>query len=61
MNVVREEEIYTMKDIYALPDGERAELIDAATYYMSPPSTKRQRVLNFWEQKGARKRCGCYC
>ena len=28
MNVLRKEEIYTIDDIYALPDGERAELID---------------------------------
>lgn len=27
-------------DIYALPDGERAELIDGKIYYMAPPSTK---------------------
>ena len=28
MNVVRKEDIYTIDDIYALPDGERAELLD---------------------------------
>ena len=27
-------------DIYALPDGERAELIDGKIYYMASPSTK---------------------
>ena len=47
MNVARKEEIYTMKDIYALPDGERAELIDGSIYYMAPPSTKHQRMLNY--------------
>ena len=26
------EDIYTIKDIYALPDGERAELIDGKIY-----------------------------
>lgn len=36
-----------MDDIYALPDGERAELIDGQIYYMAPPSTKHQRILSF--------------
>ena len=27
------EEIYTIDDIYALPEGERAELIDGHIYY----------------------------
>lgn len=30
-------ETYTIEDIYALPDGERAELIDGQIYYMAPP------------------------
>lgn len=47
MEVLRQEEAYTIEDIYALPDGERAELIDGQIYYMSPPSTKHQRLLNF--------------
>ena len=38
---------YTIEDIYALPDGERAELIDGQIYYMAPPSTTHQRVLNY--------------
>lgn len=38
------ERIYTIEDIYALPDGERAELIDGQIYYMSPPNTKHQRI-----------------
>ena len=38
---------YTIEDIYALPDGERAELIDGQIYYMTPPSTTHQRVLNY--------------
>ena len=28
------ERIYTIEDIYALPEGERAELIDGHIYYM---------------------------
>lgn len=38
------EKTYTINDIYALPDGERAELIDGNIYYMAPPSTKHQRL-----------------
>lgn len=35
---------YTIDDIYALPDGERAELIDGNIYYMAPPSRKHQEI-----------------
>ena len=38
------EHIYTLEDIYALPDTERAELIDGQIYYMAPPSRKHQRI-----------------
>ena len=31
---------FTIDDIYALPEGERAELIDANIYYMAPPIRK---------------------
>ncbi len=40
-----QEKIYTIDDIYALPDGERAELIDGKIYYMAPPTTKHQRLV----------------
>lgn len=40
-----QEKIYTTNDIYALPDGERAELIDGNIYYMAPPSRKHQRYI----------------
>lgn len=46
MEVLRQEEIYTIEDIYALPDGERAELIDGRIYYMAPPNTKHQRLVS---------------
>lgn len=36
---------YTLEDIYALPDRERAELIDGQIYFMAPPSTKHQRLV----------------
>ena len=38
------EETYTIDDIYALPEGERAELIDGHMYMMAPPSRKHQRI-----------------
>lgn len=44
MNALRKEEVYTLEDIYALPDGERAELIDGQIYYMAPPSFGHQRI-----------------
>ena len=40
-----QEKIYTLEDIYALPDGERAELIDGNIYYMAPPSRKHQSII----------------
>lgn len=40
-----QEKIYTIDDIYALKDGERAELIDGNIYYMAPPSRKHQQII----------------
>lgn len=37
--------IFTIEDIYALPEGERAELIDGECYRMAPPSTMHQRIV----------------
>lgn len=45
--VFTHEKQYTIDDIYALPDGKRAELIDGQLYYMAPPNTKQQRILSF--------------
>lgn len=39
------EKVYTIDDIYALPDGKRAELIDGQIYYMAPPSRTHQRIV----------------
>ena len=47
MDSLREEEIYTIDDIYALPDGQRAELIDGKIYYMAPPGRSHQRISMF--------------
>ena len=39
-----QEKVYTIDDIYNLPDGTRAELIDGQIYYMAPPSRRHQRI-----------------
>ncbi|MGI6010021.1 MAG: Uma2 family endonuclease [Ruminococcus sp.] len=39
------EKIYTTEDIYDLPEGERAELIDGQIYFMAPPSRKHQEFV----------------
>jgi Uma2 family endonuclease len=39
-----QEQLYTVDDIYDLPDGERAELIDGQIYYMAPPSSRHQKI-----------------
>ena len=40
------EKIYTIDAIYALPDGERAELIDGRIYMMAPPNTMHQNLVS---------------
>lgn len=49
MEMLQEEE-YTVRDIYALPDGKRAELIDGQIYDMAPPSRTHQRLLHFLDR-----------
>lgn len=52
--------LFTIRDIFSLPEGERAELIDGKIYNMAPPSTKHQRlsmllsneILNYIQKKG---------
>ena len=44
MNTAKEDRIYTIEDIEALPEGERAELIEGKIYYMSSPSRIHQRI-----------------
>ncbi len=39
-----QEKLYTIDDIYSLPEGRRAELIDGQIYYMAPPARKHQRI-----------------
>jgi len=43
--ILLQEKHYTVNDIYALPEGERAELIDGQIYYMAPPTRTHQRII----------------
>ena len=40
-----QERTYTIEDIYALPDGQRAELIDGKMYMMAPPRRIHQELV----------------
>ena len=40
-----EERVYTIKDIEALPEGERAELIDGQMFRMDSPELAHQDIL----------------
>lgn len=39
---------YTVDDIEALPEGDRAELIDGQIYYMASPGTRHQRLVSMF-------------
>lgn len=41
-----QERIYTTEDIYNLPEGQRAELIDGRMYMMAPPNRIHQKLVN---------------
>lgn len=45
MDVAKKLEPYTIEDIYALPEGVRAELIDGQIYYMAPPNRRHQDII----------------
>ncbi len=49
MDVVKLDEFenseYSIEDIYNLPEGQHAELIDGELYMMAAPSTKHQRLV----------------
>ena len=54
MPALAQDKLYTINDIYSLPDGERAELIDGQIYFMAPPTRKHQDIAGelfffFWE------------
>lgn len=40
------ERAYTIEDIYALPEGQRAELIDGRMYMMAPPIRIHQQLVS---------------
>ena len=46
-----EQKIYTMEDIYNLPDGQRAELIDGKLYNMAPPTRQHQQIILYLARK----------
>ena len=41
---ILKENNYTLDDIYKLPEGQRAELIDGYIYDMALPSRRHQRI-----------------
>jgi Uma2 family endonuclease len=42
-----DEDQYTIEDIEALPEGQRAELIDGQLYMMAPPLAQHQMILSY--------------
>lgn len=43
---LHQERVFTLEDIYALPDGQRAELIDGKLYMMAPPVRIHQKLVS---------------
>lgn len=41
------EKLFTVEDIYALPEGQRAELIDGVLYNLAAPSRLHQKISMF--------------
>ena len=54
---------YSVEDIYALPDGKRAEIVDGRWYDMAPPSPNHQRIISIihWRLKDYIKKKGGDC
>lgn len=44
-STLAQEKVYTVDDIYNLPEGSRAELIDGQIYYIAPPNRKHQAIV----------------
>ncbi|MCI9151340.1 MAG: Uma2 family endonuclease [Lachnospiraceae bacterium] len=61
-----QEQLYTTNDIYALPEGQRAELIDGRLYMMAPPMRIHQKLTTelvsfiHWHIKGHNGSCEVY-
>ena len=47
--VAKQLDHYTIEDIYNLPDGQRAELIDGELYMMATPSRVHQKFVHFFD------------
>lgn len=47
---LHQEKVFTIEDIYTLPEGERAELINGHIYYMALPSRIHQRLIHQLER-----------
>lgn len=66
MDALQKESLYTIDDIYTLPDGKRAELIDGQIYSVAPPGRTHQRLLHFFDRtignyiQCSHKRCEIY-
>ncbi|MDE5777342.1 MAG: Uma2 family endonuclease [Lachnospiraceae bacterium] len=45
-----QEQIYTIEDIYELPEGKRAELIDGCIYDMAPHNLPHQKIVHFLDK-----------
>ena len=45
MGVARQIDYYTIDDIYNLPDGQRAELIDGELYMLATPGRIHQDIV----------------
>lgn len=41
---------YTTSDIYGLPEGQRAELIDGQIYMMAAPGRQHQEIVHFLDK-----------
>lgn len=50
MDTARQVEPYTIDDIYHLPDGQRAELIDGELYLMAAPGRLHQELVHFLDR-----------
>ena len=60
---LKQERIYTLKDIDALPEQVRAELFDGQIYYMTSPTRKHQDIAGalFWFIRShiVNNKCNC--
>ena len=48
--VAKQLDYYTIEDIYNLPDGQRAELIDGELYMMAAPGRSHQEFVHFLDR-----------